>query len=103
MSESRDSNDPRDLMRGMRKEARSEFDATEASDTGGQEHATRDDREGVAAGRRTGEKDARRADRASRDQSAAAQRVPRGDAATGGGGNAARSETAPAKGEPHDD
>lgn len=100
MSESRDSNDPRDLMRGMRKEARSEFDATEASDTGGQEHASRDDRDGVGAGRRAGEKSAGAA-RASREQSGAA--AQRGDAATVGGGNAARGETPPAKGEPRED
>lgn len=35
MSESRDANDPRDLLRAMRKEAEGEFEAAEARDTGG--------------------------------------------------------------------
>jgi hypothetical protein len=45
--ESRDANDPRDMMRGMRKQARAEFERTQQGDSGGQEHASRADREGV--------------------------------------------------------
>lgn len=52
MSESRDANDPRDAMRAMRKEARAEFERAEAEQTGGQEHASGDDRAGVPAARR---------------------------------------------------
>ncbi len=52
MSESRDANDPRDQMRGLRKEERAAFEREEASDTGGQEHASSEDREGVLPGRR---------------------------------------------------
>jgi hypothetical protein len=47
MSESRDSNDPRDAMRRMRKEAEAEFDRAESEQTGGQEHASRAEREGA--------------------------------------------------------
>lgn len=52
MSESRDANDPRDTLRALRKEARSEFEETEAADTGGQEHASVRDREAVPGGGR---------------------------------------------------
>ncbi len=52
MSESRDANDPRDQMRGLRKEERAAFEREEACDTGGQEHASSEDREGVLPGRR---------------------------------------------------
>lgn len=47
MGESRDANDPRDLLRAMNKEARREFEGTEQADTGGQEHASRADRDRV--------------------------------------------------------
>ncbi len=53
MSESRDSNDPRDAMRALRKEEREELDRAEAEQTGGQEHASRADREGSSGARRT--------------------------------------------------
>lgn len=46
MGESRDANDPRDQLRAMNKEARAEFEGAEMTDTGGQEHASREDREG---------------------------------------------------------
>jgi hypothetical protein len=49
MSESRDSNDPRDAMRALRKEARAELERAEAEQTGGQEHASREEREGGRA------------------------------------------------------
>ncbi len=55
MSESRDSNDPRDAMRGMRKEIEAELERAEAEQTGGQEHASRADREGLPAERRVEE------------------------------------------------
>lgn len=73
MSESRDANDPRDAMRGLRKEAREEFEREEARDTGGQEHASREEREGVAAARSPADAAAR--PRAASD--AGALRVPR--------------------------
>ncbi len=50
MSESRDAKDPRDLLRAMNKEARAEFEGAEMTDTGGQEHASRSDREGAPEG-----------------------------------------------------
>ncbi len=49
MGESRDANDPRDQMRGMRKEALAEQEGEEQHDTGGQEHASAAEREGEAA------------------------------------------------------
>ncbi len=95
MGESRDVNDPRDQMRGMRKEVRAEQEGTEQRDTGGQEHATAAERRGEAASVESldeAEMD-REAARATQDQSDAdALAVPRGDAGTGGGGNAGRSE-----------
>ena len=51
MGTSRDANDPRDQLRAMNKEARAEFEGDEVDDTGGQEHASREDREGVPAAR----------------------------------------------------
>ena len=53
MGESRDANDPRDQLRGLSKEERAEFERDEANDTGGQEHASREDREGLPGGRRS--------------------------------------------------
>ncbi len=55
MSESRDANDPRDAMRALRKEERADLERAEAEQTGGQEHASRGEREG-AAEPRAGEK-----------------------------------------------
>lgn len=66
MSESRDANDPRDLLRAMRKEAEREFEATEAGDTGGQEHASGEDRDGRPAARRPIEHAAEDADHPTR-------------------------------------
>ncbi len=77
MSESRDANDPRDAMRGMRKEARAEFEREEAGDTGGQEHATGADREGAPAARRPEEQAAEPARQADASSDAGALRVPR--------------------------
>ena len=51
MAESRDANDPRDLLRALNKEERAEFEDEEAGDTGGREHASPDDLEGRPAGR----------------------------------------------------
>jgi hypothetical protein len=45
MAESRDARDPRDELRAMNKQARSEFEAEQQGDTGGGEHATRAERE----------------------------------------------------------
>ena len=78
MAESRDANDPRDAMRGLRKEERAEFDAEEGADTGGQEHATRAEREGGGAERRPREAAPSEVDRATHEQSDAdASRTPR--------------------------
>ncbi len=78
MGESRDQNDPRDLLRAMNKEERAEFEGEEAEDTGGQEHASRADREGRPAGRRPVEAAAEGSARATREQEdAAPTRVPR--------------------------
>ncbi len=78
MGESRDANDPRELLRGLTKETRAEFEGEEADDTGGQEHASRADREGRAAGRRPDEAAAEGSTRATREQDdAAPMRVPR--------------------------
>ncbi len=102
MAQSGDGSDPRDVTRGMRKEVRAEFEAAEANDTGGQEHASRDDREGIPAGHRPREVAASGPDRATREQSDAdALRVPRGDAGTGGG-NAAGGRGPRGPGEPEE-
>jgi hypothetical protein len=45
MAESRDARDPRDELRAMNKQARSEFEAEQQGDTGGGEHVTRAERE----------------------------------------------------------
>ncbi|HEX9309098.1 MAG TPA: hypothetical protein VF894_16510 [Anaeromyxobacter sp.] len=104
MADSRDANDPRDLLRALRKEARAEFDRSEGSDTGGQEHASRADREGIPPEHRPVEAAAEDRDRASREQTdAGTLRMPRGDAATSGGGNRTRGPTPPGPGEPRDD
>jgi hypothetical protein len=67
-------------MRELQREAREEFQRTERSDTGGQEHASRDDREGIPAERRPVEAATRDVDRATAEQSDAERlRVPRGD------------------------
>ncbi len=89
MSESRDSNDPRDAMRGMRKETEAELERAEAEQTGGQEHASPAHLESGAERRLEEEyDDAIR--RVTGEQSDAGDlRVPRGDPVTGGGGNAA--------------
>jgi hypothetical protein len=52
--ESRDANDPRDLLRAMNKEARAEFEGEEAGDTGGRSHLE-PERDGPPAGREGGE------------------------------------------------
>jgi hypothetical protein len=52
MGESRDANDPRDQLRAMNKQARAEFEREEEGDTGGGEHASRAEREGVPVKRR---------------------------------------------------
>ncbi len=90
MSESRDSNDPRDAMRAMRKEERADLERAEAEQTGGQEHASRDDREGAPEARRDPalEADAEELERVTREQSDAdALRVPKGEQAPGEGGD----------------
>jgi hypothetical protein len=52
MGESRDAKDPRDQLRAMNKQARAEFEAEEQAATGGGEHASRAEREGVPPKRR---------------------------------------------------
>ncbi len=84
MGESRDANDPRDLLRAMNKEARAEFEDEEMGDTGGQEHASRADREGVPHGRRPDEAATEGSTRATREQDRTGpMRVPHGDVVTG--------------------
>jgi hypothetical protein len=51
MAESRDARDPRDELRAMNKQAQAEFEREEEGDTGGGEHASRAEREGVPAKR----------------------------------------------------
>lgn len=95
MGESRDVNDPRDAMRGMRKEAEVEQEWSEQHDTGGQEHATAAERRGEAASVESPDEaeTAREIARATRQQSEADRlAVPRGEAVTGGGGNVTRDE-----------
>ncbi len=92
MGTSRDENDPRDLMRAMRKEARAEFEGEEADDTGGRLRARQDalDRRGVPAEERPVEAATRDMTEATRAQDDSdALRVPRADPTTGGGGDAA--------------
>jgi hypothetical protein len=55
MGTSRDANDPRDQLRALNKEERAQFEGEEADDTGGQEHASRADREGARPERRDGD------------------------------------------------
>lgn len=50
MATSRDANDPRDLMKGMRKETEREFESREATDSGGAEHQTPGERAGRTGG-----------------------------------------------------
>jgi hypothetical protein len=57
MGESRDANDPRDLLRGLRKEAEEEFEREERHDSGGQEHADRSGREGLPSKERAEPRD----------------------------------------------
>ncbi len=66
MGTSRDANDPRDLLRAMNKEERVEFEEMELDDTGGQEHATRAEREGGPRGRRDADAAAAATERESR-------------------------------------
>lgn len=85
MGESRDANDPRDAMRGMRKEAQAEFEREEASTTGGQEHASREEREGLPASRRHAGEREEATSRSTREQSdSEAPRKAHGDPVTGG-------------------
>jgi hypothetical protein len=88
MSESRDANDPRDLMRAMRKEEQEEFERDEANDTGGQERVSRA-RGGESPARRPVEAARSTAPRAPDD--ADARRAPGGDDAEA----AAREASAP--------
>ncbi|WP_242393517.1 hypothetical protein [Anaeromyxobacter oryzisoli] len=82
MGESRDANDPRDLLRALNKQSRAEFEESEAEDTGGQEHASRADRGGEPDARRVPVPGARRAARPAAEQGKApAERAePEGDA-----------------------
>lgn len=83
MGESRDENDPRDLLRAMNKRARAEFEESQTGDTGGQEHARGQDRAGLAA--REEEDVARAGERVTREQGdARTLRKPAGDAGSSG-------------------
>lgn len=83
MGESRDANDPRDAMRSMRKEAQAEFEREEASASGGQEHASREEREGLPASRRHVGQGEEAATRSTREQSRSEPPKARGDPVTG--------------------
>lgn len=84
MGESRDANDPRDLLRALNKEARAEFEEAETADTGGQEHANQADREGEEEAHREAARAAGRAARRVEQQGEAAAHAPEGgDAPTG--------------------
>jgi hypothetical protein len=83
MGESRDANDPRDAMRGMRKEAQAEFEREEASTTGGQEHASREEREGLPASRRHAGQGEEATTRSTREQSRSEPPKAHGDPVTG--------------------
>ena len=103
MGESRDAKDPRDTMRGMRKEAQAEFERDEASATGGQERASREEREGLPASQRRGSAGEEAISRSTREQSDAEMlRKPHGDPVTGSGGNAAGGTPSPS-GEPREE
>ncbi len=95
MGDSRDANDPRTPMKALQREADEELEFEEQHDTGGQEHASRAEREGKAAAAESPQEQATAEEiaRVTREQSDAdALAVPRGDAVTGGGGNATRGE-----------
>ncbi len=86
MSESRDANDPRDLLRAMRKEARDEFEREEAGDTGGREHVTPAEAESGGIERGALREESEEIERLTEEQSdAGVLRVPGGAPATGGG------------------
>jgi hypothetical protein len=104
MGERRGIDDRKGSMRELQREARAEFERAQRSDTGGQEHASRADREGIPAERRPIEAATRDVDRATAEQSDAERlRMPRGDAITGGGGNVTRGPTPGGAGEPGDE
>ncbi len=48
----REEQDPRRTMKGMQQETERELGRSEANDTGGVEHQSREDREGIARGER---------------------------------------------------
>jgi hypothetical protein len=90
-------------LRELERETRRELQDAEQHDTGGQEHASRADREGIPAERRPVEAATRDVDRVPREQSDADRlRAPRGDAVTGAGGNMTRGPTPPGPAEPED-
>jgi len=92
MAESRDANDPRDTMSGMRREALQEHDWEVQHDTGGQERTSPGQRRGENLSPEE-EAHAREIARTTRQQSDSdALAVPRGDAVTGAGGNQTRGE-----------
>lgn len=81
MGESRDSHDSRKLMRGMQSEVEAEFESDEMGDTGGVEHQSRLDREGVPAERRPVEVATRGITEVTREQDDSdVLRVPAGEA-----------------------
>jgi hypothetical protein len=92
-------------MRGLSKEAQSEFERDETHDAGGQEHASRADREGVPADRRPVEAATRVISRSTREQSEAdvLRKPRRSPPITGGGGNMTGGPPAPAPADPRDD
>jgi hypothetical protein len=103
MGKRRGVDERRGSMRELQREARAEFEQTQQHDSGGQEHASRADREGIPAEHRRLEAAARDRDRATREQSDADRlRLPHGDAVTGGGGNMTRGPPPPGPAEPEE-
>lgn len=98
MGKRRGADERRGPMRGLAEEAREEFRRAEQADTGGQEHASRADREGASAPRPHEAGAGDRARAAPERSGAEGRRVPRGD----GGGGAARGATPPGRGEPEE-
>jgi hypothetical protein len=91
----RHEDDPRKPVEALQQETEQELISAERRQTGGVEHQSAADLEGVPAARREEEGIAGDAERATRQQRAADadQQVPRGEPSTGGGGNMTRGPT----------
>ncbi len=81
----REEQDPRRTMKGMQQETELELGRSEAGDTGGVEHQSRADREGISRDDRPEEQATRRRIQVDREQTASSLSLP------GGGGDTATS------------